>query len=172
MNEKIKLLERIQTQLKAPNDLSKAVEKLIEDRNELQKTTEKLQRLQTHASVDKLISKKETINNYAFYHDVILDADINLLKLISSELQIKNDKHSVALLIGKKDGKVNILLALSDDLAKAEKLDANKIVKETIAPLINGGGGGQKFLATASGSEVSNIDKVINQFKEVLNKPL
>ena len=63
-------------------------------------------------------------------------------------------------------------MALSDDLAKAEKLDANKIVKETIAPLINGGGGGQKFLATASGSEVSNIDKVINQFKEVLNKPL
>ena len=172
VNEKIKLLERIQTQLKAPKDLSKAVEKLIEDRNELQKTTEKLQRLQTQASVDKLISKKETINNYAFYHDMILDADINLLKLISSELQIKNAKHSVALLIGKKDGKVNILLALSDDLAKAEKLDANKIIKETIAPLINGGGGGQKFLATASGSEVSNIDKVINQFKEVLNKPL
>jgi alanyl-tRNA synthetase len=168
VNAKLKTLEQLQTQLKNPQDISKAVEKLIEDRNELQKATEKLQRLQSRASVDRLISKRETVNQFQLYHDIIADADIGVLKLISTELEIKDAKQSVALLIGKKNGKVNVLVTLSDDLSKAGKLDANKIVKEKIAPLINGGGGGQKFLATASGTEVSNLDKVITQFKELL----
>jgi len=171
VNEKLKTLEQLQSQLKNPQDISKAVEKLIEDRNELQKATEKLQRLQSRASVDRLISKKETVNQFQLYHDIIADADIGVLKLISTELEIKDAKQSVALLIGKKNGKVNVLITLSDDLSKEGKLDANKIIKEKIAPLINGGGGGQKFLATASGTEVGNLDKVITQFKEILKAP-
>jgi alanyl-tRNA synthetase len=172
VNDKLKTLEQLQAQLKNPQDISKAVEKLIEDRNELQKATEKLQRLQSRASVDRLISKKETIDQFQLYHDIIADADIGVLKLISTELEIKDAKKSVALLIGKKNGKVNVLVTLSDDLSKEGKLDANKIVKEKIAPLINGGGGGQKFLATASGTETSNIDKVVTQFREFLKSPL
>ena len=112
------------------------------------------------------------MNHFNFYNDIITDGDIPLLKMISSELQIKDNEQSVALLIGKKDGKVNVLVALSDDLVKAGHYDANKIIKEKIAPMINGGGGGQKFLATASGTDSANIDKLVNQFKEILNKPL
>ena len=171
VNEKIKIIESLQAQLKNPKDLSKAIEQLVEDRNELQKTAEKLNRLQAQASIDKLVLKKQVINHLDFYNDIIADADINLLKMISSELRIKDNERSVALLIGKKDGKVNVLVALSDDLAKAGQFDANKIVKEKIAPMINGGGGGQKFLATASGADAANIDKLVNQFREILNKP-
>ncbi len=171
VNEKIGILQILQTKLKNPADLSKAVEQLIEDRNELQKTTGKLQRLQAQASVDRVISKKRKINHLNFYNDIIVDGDINLLKMISSELRIKGNERSVALLIGKKDGKVNVLVALSDDLVEAGRYDANKIIKEKIAPLIYGGGGGQKFLATASGTDAANIDKLVNQFEEILNKP-
>jgi alanyl-tRNA synthetase len=112
------------------------------------------------------------VNQFQLYHDIIADADIGVLKLISSELEIKDAKQSVVLLIGKKKGKVNVLVTLSDDVSKEGKLDANKIIKEKIAPLINGAGGGQKFLATASGTESNNIDKVITQFKEFLKSPL
>ncbi len=172
VNEKIKIIEVLQAQLKNPKDLSKAIEQLVEDRNELQKTTEKLYRLQAQASVDRLVLKKQVINQFDFFNDIITDGDINLLKMISSELRIKDLTRSVALLIGKKDGKVNVLVALSDDLVKVGQYDANKIIKEKIAPMINGGGGGQKFLATASGTEASNIDKLVDQFKEILNKPI
>ena len=168
VNEKAKIIEVLQAQLKHPKDLSKAIEQLLEDRNELQKTTEKLYRLQAQASVVRLVSKKQVINHFDFYNDIIADGDINLLKMISSELRIKDHERSVALLIGKKDGKVNVLVALSDDLAKAGPYDANKIIKEKIAPMINGGGGGQKFLATASGTDAANIDKIVSQFKEIL----
>jgi len=172
VNEKIKIIEALQAQLKNPKDLSKAIEQLVEDRTELQKMTEKLNHLQAQASVDKLVLKKQVINHLDFYNDIIADGDINLLKMIYSELRIKNSERSVALLIGKKDGKVNVLVALSDDLVKTGQYDANKIIKETIAPMINGGGGGQKFLATASGTDTGNIDKLVNQFKEILNKPM
>ena len=172
VNEKIKIIEALQAQLKNPKDLSKAIEQLVEDRNELQKMTEKLNHLQAQASVDKLVLKKQVINHLDFYNDIIADGDINLLKMIYSELRIKNSERSVALLIGKKDGKVNVLVALSDDLVKTGQYDANKIIKETIAPMINGGGGGQKFLATASGTDTGNIDTLVNQFKEILNKPM
>ena len=167
VNEKIKVIETLQAQLKNPKDLSNAIEQLIEDRNELQKTTEKLYRLQARASVDKLILKKQVINHFNFYHDIIPDGDIALLKMISSDLQIKDNVKSVGLLVGKKDGKVNVLVALSDDLVKAGYYDANKIIKEKIAPLINGGGGGQKFLATASGTESGHVDRLVEQFKEI-----
>ena len=172
VNEKIKIIEALQAQLKNPKDLSKAIEQLVEDRTELQKMTEKLNHLQAQASVDKLVLKKQVINHLDFYNDIIADGDINLLKMIYSELRIKNSERSVALLIGKKDGKVNVLVALSDDLVKTGQYDANKIIKETIAPMINGGGGGQKFLATASGTDTGNIDKLVNQFKKILNKPM
>ena len=172
VNEKIKIIEALQAQLKNPKDLSKAIEQLVEDRTELQKMTEKLNHLQAQASVDKLVLKKQVINHLDFYNDIIADGDINLLKMIYSELRIKNSERSVALLIGKKDGKVNVLVALSDDLVKTGQYDANKIIKETIAPMINGGGGGQKFLATASGTDTGNIDTLVNQFKEILNKPM
>jgi len=47
-------------------------------------------------------------------------------------------------------------------------LDAIKIIKEQIAPLIKGGGGGQKTLATASGQEAGNLATVIEKVKSLL----
>lgn len=172
VNEKIKIVDALQVQFKNPKDLLKAIEQLVEDRNELQKTIEKLYRLQARALVVNLVLKKQVINHLDFYSDIIPEGDMTLLKMISSELQIKDNKQSAALLVGNKDGKVNVLVALSDDLVKAGHYDANKIIKESIAPMINGGGGGQKFLATASGTDGASADKLVNQFKEILNKPL
>jgi len=170
VNEKIKILDALQAQLKNPKDLSKAIEQLIEDRNELQKTTEKLGRLQARTFVEKLVLKKQIVNHLDFYCDFIPEGDIPLLKMILSDLHIKDNKRSVALLVGNKDGKVNVLVALSDDLVTAGHYDANKIIKEQIAPIINGGGGGQKFLATASGTGGASVDKLVQHFKEILNK--
>ncbi|HEY2721801.1 MAG TPA: alanine--tRNA ligase, partial [Chitinophagaceae bacterium] len=82
VHEKIRILNDVQEQLKNPSDLLKAIEKLIEDRSELQKITEKLQRLQSRSVADRLVARKELINGYDFYYDTITDADTNDLKLI------------------------------------------------------------------------------------------
>ena len=47
-------------------------------------------------------------------------------------------------------------------------LEAPKMIKEIITPLIKGGGGGQKTLATAGGTDSSNLQLVIDNVKAVL----
>ena len=55
-------------------------------------------------------------------------------------------------------GKANVAIMISEEVAAIKTLDATKIIKEYIAPLIKGGGGGQKILATAGGQDASNAD--------------
>ena len=47
-------------------------------------------------------------------------------------------------------------------------IDAPKMIKEHIAPLIKGGGGGQKTLATAGGTDASQLDTVIEVVKALI----
>ena len=45
---------------------------------------------------------------------------------------------------------------------------AVKIIKEKVAPLIKGGGGGQKTMATAGGQDASRLEAVIQNVKNLL----
>ncbi len=47
-------------------------------------------------------------------------------------------------------------------------LEAPKMIKEIATPLIKGGGGGQKTLATAGGQDASNLGELIKQVKGLL----
>jgi alanyl-tRNA synthetase len=42
------------------------------------------------------------------------------------------------------------------------------VIKEIVAPLIKGGGGGQKTIATAGGQDAGALDAVINSVKSLL----
>jgi alanyl-tRNA synthetase len=58
-------------------------------------------------------------------------------------------------------GKATVAVAVDDN----STLDAGKIIKEHIAPLIKGGGGGNKTLATAGGQDASQLANVIETVK-------
>ena len=47
-------------------------------------------------------------------------------------------------------------------------MDAGQIIKKQVAPLIKGGGGGQKTLATAGGQDISALHQVIEAVKGLL----
>jgi alanyl-tRNA synthetase len=57
---------------------------------------------------------------------------------------------------------------ISETVVAAKGLDAGKMINEQIAPLIKGGGGGQKTLATAGGQDASKLTEVIAAVKELL----
>ncbi|MDQ3277737.1 MAG: DHHA1 domain-containing protein, partial [Bacteroidota bacterium] len=66
------------------------------------------------------------------------------------------------------EGKAAVVL-LFDDAVVAEKgLDASALIKQKISPLIKGGGGGQKTLATAGGQDISNLRQVLTTVKAAL----
>ena len=59
-------------------------------------------------------------------------------------------------------------ISIDEKTAAAKSLDAGKIIKEVVAPIIRGGGGGQKTLATAGGQDASNLKKVIDAVKGLI----
>ena len=58
---------------------------------------------------------------------------------------------------------------MDDTLQGIKGLEAQKIIKDQIAPLIKGGGGGQKGLATAGGQDPSSLLQVIESVKKLLD---
>jgi alanyl-tRNA synthetase len=65
-------------------------------------------------------------------------------------------------------GKPFVAVSIDEKLVGAKNLDAGKIIKEQVAPLIKGGGGGQKTLATAGGQEAGNLAGVIAAVKKLI----
>jgi alanyl-tRNA synthetase len=53
-------------------------------------------------------------------------------------------------------------------MVREKNLDASRIIKEIVAPLIKGGGGGQKTIATAGGQDASTLDSVISAVKALI----
>ncbi|MBZ0099963.1 MAG: hypothetical protein K8F30_12810, partial [Taibaiella sp.] len=65
-------------------------------------------------------------------------------------------------------GKPFVAIGIDDKVVAAKGLDANNIIKQQVAPLIKGGGGGQKTLATAGGQDASQLQAVIDAVKKLL----
>ncbi len=66
-------------------------------------------------------------------------------------------------------GKPMLGMILSDSVAKAGKLNAGNVIRET-AKEIKGGGGGQPFFATAGGSDINGLDKALAAAKDIIEK--
>jgi len=76
--------------------------------------------------------------------------------------------NSLVVLVNELGGKAAVAIAINENLANEKNWQAPQIIKEKIAPLIKGGGGGQKTLATAGGQDATQLDKVIEVVKALL----
>jgi len=153
--------------LKNPKDISKAIENLQTENASLKKHIESLEARQLVIIRNELLQKDEIINNVTFIGEIIEVGNADALKKLCFDLKNKLNDH-VAVLCANIDGKPFVAVGISDTVVAARNLDAGKIIKEHIAPLIRGGGGGQKNLATAGGQDVSNLRAVIEKVKSLL----
>jgi len=116
---------------------------------------------------NELLAKVEMINNISFLGAVVEVSNADSLKKLCFEL--KNDlTNYVVVLAAAIDGKAQVAVLLDEKLSADKNLEAPKIIKEQIAGLIKGGGGGQKTLATAGGQDASNLPQVIAKVKSLL----
>jgi alanyl-tRNA synthetase len=160
-------MEVISGLLKNPKDISKSIENLQSENASLKKHIEALEARQLVIIRNELLQKDEIINNVTFVGDIIEVSSADALKKLCFDLKNKLHDH-VAVLCANIDGKPFVAIGISDTVVAAKNLDAGKIIKEHIAPLIKGGGGGQKNLATAGGQDVSNLRAVIDKVKSLL----
>ncbi|MEQ1796609.1 MAG: alanine--tRNA ligase [Lacibacter sp.] len=153
--------------LKNPKDISKSIENLQAENTSFKKHIEALEARQLVIVRNELLTKDEIINNITFIADIVEVPSADALKKLCFDLKNHLNDH-VAVLCSNIDGKAFVAIGISDTVVAAKGLDAGKIIKEHVAPLIKGGGGGQKNLATAGGTDVGNLQKVIEKVKSLL----
>lgn len=153
--------------LKNPKDISKSIENLQTENASFKKHIEALEARQLVIIRNELLTKDEIINNVTFIADIVEVPSADALKKLCFDLKNHLNDH-VAVLCSNIDGKAFVAIGISDTVVAAKNLDAGKMIKEHVAPLIKGGGGGQKTLATAGGSDVGNLQQVIEKVKSLL----
>ncbi|MBL7717941.1 MAG: alanine--tRNA ligase [Flavipsychrobacter sp.] len=168
LNEKLHLLHQIQAQLKHPKDPVKAIEKLQEDKAQLEKSVEAMEARQLVVIRNEVLTKDEVVGDVTFVADIVNVSSADALKKLCLDIKHHVNDH-VVVLGANIDGKPFVAVGIDDKVTAAKGLDAGKIIKEHVAPLIKGGGGGQKSLATAGGQDVSGLQAVIDKVRTLLN---
>ena len=167
ISEQFDLIRVIRDTLKSPKELSKAVDTLVSDNTELRKRIESLEAKQLITIKNELLQKVETINGISFIGSIVEVSNADSLKKLCFELK-NHLTNYVVVLAAAIDGKAQVAVLLEEGVSAAKNLEAPKIIKEHIAGLIKGGGGGQKTLATAGGTDASNLQQLIEKVKTLL----
>ena len=122
--------------------------------------------LASNDAVSKIAKAFQENNVDSIIGDISFVNPDNLKKIcfaIKKEL-----KNYVVVLVANIDRKPHVVTMIDETIAVSKNLDATKINKEYILPLIKGGGGGQKTFATAGGSDISKLEQVIEKVKSLL----
>ena len=167
INEQLLLIRQLKEALKNPKDLLKSVEQLQEEFATVRKHAEMLEARQLVGIRNELLQKDEIINGINFVGAMVEVGNADALKKLCVDLK-SHLRDFVAVLCANIGGKPFVAVAIADTVVTAKGLDAGKIIKETVAPLIKGGGGGQKTLATAGGQQVDQLEAVITAVKAMI----
>lgn len=92
---------------------------------------------------------------------------IDALKKLALDLKTNAQNHLITL-AAVINGRVNVVVATDDEFTKQKGLDSIQIIKLHVAPLIRGGGGGQKNIATAGGTDINSLEEVFNTVESLL----
>tara|TARA_B100000809_G_scaffold233775_1_gene250737 strand:- start:8007 stop:10817 length:2811 start_codon:yes stop_codon:yes gene_type:complete len=149
---------------------AKAEKSIIADVKSAQKKFSKAgkqdNKVQIAAVKEQLLAQVEEINGVNVIAQKITLNDGGAIKDLA--FQLKGQVDNLFLVLGAEiNGKPNLTIVVTEELAKAKDLHAGNIVREA-AKEMRGGGGGQPFYATAGGSYVEGVEAAIEKAKSFL----
>ena len=168
VNDALAELETIKELVKNTKEPVKAVQQMVADLQSLKKRIESYEALALVGIKKELASKVTLIGDTHFIGAVVTVGNPDGLKKLCTELQ-GDYTNLLVVLAANIEGKASVAVLVDDTLQSSKGMEAQKIIKDQIAPLIKGGGGGQKGLATAGGQDPSNLTQVIESVKNLLN---
>jgi alanyl-tRNA synthetase len=164
-------LKEVGNLLKTKDPL-KAVEKIILEKQELEKKLESLEAKQLQIIKTALFSERVPFpfaKGEAFFIGSQVEvSNADQLKKLAFDLRPELGENYLITLVANIAGKAAVCILMSDSVNLEKGLEAPNMIKEIITPLIKGGGGGQKTLATAGGQDASNLLEVIAQIRNLL----
>lgn len=147
------------------NNPVSAVQKLSNEIAELKQRLEKLENaavIETKNTLQKASVEKDGVT-YIISKTNLPSAD----HAKQLAFQFKNELSNVVCVLAYEAAeKPGIAIMLSDNLVEQKNWDAVQMVRE-LGKEIQGGGGGQKFFATAGGKDLSGLDRVVTKAREM-----
>ena len=145
-----------------------AIKKMIESNEALQREIEQLHKEQIDGMVEKIMAKRNPEDKYFLVARQMPYAS-NMIKDLAYALRAKvNDL--VMVLGNVTNYKPTLSIMLGDDIV-AKGVDAGAVVREA-AKVMNGGGGGQKFFATAGGKNPDALQAAIDKAVEIIKSQI
>ncbi|KGK29832.1 MULTISPECIES: alanine--tRNA ligase [Cellulophaga] len=155
-------LSEVKVLLNNSKDPVKAVTSLQEENAKLKKEVEGLLRDKAKNLKGDLLTEIQSLNGIDFLAKKV-DLDAAGIKDLSFELGSNKD-NLFLLLAAENEGKALLSCYISKELVEKKGLSAVTVVRE-LGKLIQGGGGGQAFFATAGGKNPGGIAEALEQAK-------
>jgi len=165
IDEQLNTIQQI-ADLTKGTDLVKSIGSLVDENNSLKKEIEKYQIQQLSQIKSDLILNKETVGDVNVIRAIVDLPNADLIKKLAYEL--RNEVNNLFCVLGAEiQSKASLTIIISDDLVAAKNLDASKLIRE-LGKEIEGGGGGQKFFATAGGKKTEGLKIALDKSIAVL----
>ena len=161
-------LHELKQALKNPAEITRALQQVLHENAELKKKIESLETKQLNQLVPELIQQASQVGEIQFIGAIVEVSQADALKQICFQLKNQLTRYLVVL-TANIEGKAQVAILIDEQTAAEKQLDAGQMIKQTVAPLIKGGGGGAKTLATAGGQNPSNLQQVIDSIRALLN---
>lgn len=146
-----------------PSKLLERLEKLLEENKELASQIKALKKGQLKGLINHLITSIEKVNKYPLIA-AELDVTPEEMRTVADEIMLKIP--SLLLILGAKgDDKCHLIVRVSEDLV-AIGTKAIDIIK-TLAPIIDGSGGGKANQAQAGGKAPQKLGEAIARAREI-----
>ena len=159
------LLEQVNSLMKNPQDLPKAVTQLQTENLILKKELNELRKLKSQILAQEAQTEIQQHKGIAFLAKVV-DLDAQAIKDLAFELG-KNRDDLFVVLGSAKDDKPILSCYISKKLVKDKSMDAGNIIRE-LGKFIQGGGGGQPFFATAGGKNSAGIPQALKAAEDLI----
>ena len=135
INNKLNELNSIKEQFKNPKDLLKTIESNLSENASLKKQLDNLENRMLVGVRNELLQKDEIINGISFIGDIIEVSNPDALKKLCFDLK-NNLNNYVVVLCANIGGKPSVAVSIDEKTVTAKNLDAGKIIKEVVAPII------------------------------------
>jgi alanyl-tRNA synthetase len=164
--KRLDLLNELEQTLGNPKDVIDTIEKLYLDLKAKSRKIDRLTELEKRNVSSEFEANIQRFNSIRLVNHQINEIDMVVLKDIAHQMASANDD-MVVITGGVVDEKPVIVLAISKPLLDRLQMSAGAIIK-TIASEINGGGGGQPFLATAGGTKKEGLKRALQHAEEII----
>lgn len=153
------MLNKVAEILKKPKEIIRSLQQLLEEKAGLEKKLQAYQAQEVKTAIQSLRQRIQPIQGIHSLIEMVNIPTVEALKQVAFSFK-ENQEPIFVTLTAVIEEQPHIAIFISEDLIKRTSLNANSIIKK-LANLIQGGGGGQPFLAMAKGSDTSKLQEVL-----------